>query len=209
VLIFRQPEWELQRTVSISGQIRYPGRYALITRTDRILDLIQRAGGLTKEAYPTGIKFYRSQDRGGRIGVDLPRVIRDPKYRDNLILSGGDSIVIPEYTPVVYVNGAVNAPMSVTLVPGKNLEYYISAAGGYKRDADKNRAYVTQPNGKVQSVHKHWWFFPDTKPHPLAGAAIFVPERDPLDKKDWIGLAGSIAQILASLTAIVVVVIRK
>src|SRR5262249_25680225 len=114
ILIFRQPDWELHRTVSITGQVRFPGRHSLLHRTDRLLDLIQRSGGLTREAYPAGIKFFRSVDRGGRIGVDLPRVLDHPDFRDNLILSGGDSIVIPEYTPVVYVNGAVNAPMSVT-----------------------------------------------------------------------------------------------
>jgi protein involved in polysaccharide export with SLBB domain len=208
ILIFRQPDWELQRTVSITGQVRFPGRYALVTRTDRLLDLIQRAGGLTREAYPAGIKFFRSVDRGGRIGVDLPRVLDRPEFRDNLILSGGDSIVIPEYTPVVYVNGAVNAPMSVTYVPGKTLEYYIAAAGGLNRKADKNRSYVTQPNGKVESIVRRWWFVGDTRPKPLAGAAVFVPERDPADKKDWVVLTGAIAQILASLTAIVVVVVK-
>ncbi|MBL8979218.1 MAG: capsule biosynthesis GfcC family protein, partial [Gemmatimonadetes bacterium] len=133
----------------------------------------------------------------------------NPRFRDNLILSGGDSIIIPEYIPVVYVRGAVNAPMSVTFVEGKSMEYYVAAAGGYAREADKNRSYVTQPNGKVESVNKRWSFFPDSKPAPLAGGTVFVPERDPADKKDWVGLAGSIAQILASLTAIVVVVIRR
>ena len=208
VLILRQPEWELQRTVDITGQVRYPGRYALKTRTDRLLDLITRAGGLTKEAYPAGIRFFRTADRGGRIGVDLPGVITDPKFRDNLILSEGDSIFIPEYIPVVYVRGAVAAPTSVTYVPGKNLEYYVSSAGGYGRDADANRAYVTQPNGKVQSVKKHWWFLPDSKPGPLAGGTVFVPAKDPTDKKDWLAIVGSVAQILASLATVVIVVLK-
>ncbi len=208
VLIFRQPDWELQRTVMIGGQVKYPGRYSLITRTDRLLDLIQRAGGLTKDAYPTGIKFFRSSDRGGRIGVDLPKVITDPKFRDNLILAGGDSIIIPEYVPVVYVQGAVNAPMSVTFVPGKGMEYYVAAAGGYRRDADRARAYVVQPNGKVESVTKHWSFLPDGKPDPLAGGSVYVPERDPADKKDWLAMTGSIAQILASLATTVLVIWR-
>lgn len=208
VLIFRQPDWELQRTVMIAGQVKYPGRYSLITRTDRLLDLIQRAGGLTKDAYPTGIRFFRSADRGGRIGVDLPKVITNPKFRDNLILAGGDSIIIPEYVPVVYVQGAVNAPMSVTYVPGKGMEYYVSAAGGYRRDADRGRAYVVQPSGKVESVVKHWSFLPDGKPDPLAGGSVYVPERDPADKKDWLAMTGSIAQILASLATTVLVIWR-
>ena len=208
VLIFRQPDWELQRTVMIGGQVRYPGRYALVTRSDRLLDLIQRAGGLTRDAYPTGIKFFRSYDRGGRIGVDLPRVIADPRYRDNLILAGGDSIIIPEYVPVVYVQGAVNAPMSVTYVPGKSMEYYVSAAGGYRRDADRGRTYVVQPNGKVESVNKHWSFLPDGKPDPLAGGSVYVPERDPADKKDWLAMTASIAQILGALATTIIVIWR-
>jgi len=206
VLIFRQPDWELQRTVSITGQVRFPGRYSLVTRTDRLLDLVNRAGGLTKEAYPAGIKFFRSIDRGGRIGVDLPRVMEDPKARDNLILASGDSIVIPEYIPVVYVNGSVNAPMAVTFAAGRNLEYYIAAAGGYTRRADKSRSYVTQPNGKVESVKGRWWFFPDGKPKPLAGGAIFVPERDPAEKRDWLATASALAQIIAGLATTVLVV---
>jgi polysaccharide export outer membrane protein len=206
VLILRQPDWELQRTVTLVGQVRFPGRYALVTRTDRLLDLITRAGGLTKEAYPAGIKFFRSSDRGGRIGVDLSRVLQDPRYRDNLILSGGDSIYIPEYTPVVYVNGAVNAPMTVTYVTGKGMDYYVSAAGGYSRKADQNRSYVTQPTGKVESVHTRWWFFPDSRPTPLAGAAVFVPERDPADRRDWLATATSLAQIIAGLATTVLVI---
>ncbi|MBK6424314.1 MAG: SLBB domain-containing protein [Gemmatimonadetes bacterium] len=208
VLIFRQPDWELQRTVSLTGQVRYPGRYALTTRTDRLLDLINRAGGLTKEAYPAGIRFFRTSDRGGRIGVDLPRVIANPRFRDNLILSEGDSIIIPEYVPVVYVRGSVNAPTAVTYVEGQGLGYYINAAGGYSRSADRNRSYVTQPNGKVESVKKRWSWLPDGVPEPLAGGSIYVPERDPNDKKDWLGFAGSVAQILASLTTVIVVVLR-
>jgi polysaccharide biosynthesis/export protein len=206
VLIFRQPEWEFQRTVALTGMVRFPGRYALITRTDRLLDLIDRAGGLTKEAYPKGIRFFRTSDRGGRIGVDLSEVLKNPKDKDNLILSGGDSIFVPEYTPVVYVNGAVNAPMSVTFIEGRGMEYYISAAGGYSRKADKNRSYVTQPSGKVQSVHSRFWFVPDSRPTPAAGAAIFVPERDPADKRDWLATASALAQIIAGLATTVLVV---
>jgi protein involved in polysaccharide export with SLBB domain len=99
ILVFRQPDWELQRTVAITGAVVYPGRYSLQTRTDRLTDLITRAGGLTKAAYPQGVTFVREIDRGGRIGVDLPAALKDPKDLDNLILAGGDSIFIPEYKP--------------------------------------------------------------------------------------------------------------
>ena len=80
--------------MAITGAVIYPGRYALQTRTDRLTDLIARAGGLTKAAYPQGVTFVRQIDRGGRIGVDLPAALKDSSFRDNLILAGGDSINI-------------------------------------------------------------------------------------------------------------------
>jgi protein involved in polysaccharide export with SLBB domain len=207
ILILRQPDWELQRAVVITGQVRFPGRYSLRTRTDRLHDLVERAGGLTDEAYPAGVEFHRSLDRAGRIGVDLPRVLKNPRYRDNLILAGGDSIFIPEYNPVIQVSGAVNAPVAVAFVPGQSVGYYIHSAGGYSRLADPGRTYVTQPNGKVESVKKRF-LFPDSNPRPLPGAMVFVPERDPDDKRDFTAILGVAAQILASVVTIVVVSTR-
>lgn len=45
--------------VTISGEVKYPGTYALRTRKDRISDLIKRAGGYTELAYPKGAVFMR------------------------------------------------------------------------------------------------------------------------------------------------------
>jgi protein involved in polysaccharide export with SLBB domain len=204
ILIFRQPDWELQRTVVIAGQVRYPGRYSLRTRTERLGDLVARAGGLTDEAYPTGVEFYRSLNRAGRIGVDLPRVLKDDDYRDNLILMGGDSVYIPEYNPVVRVNGAVNAPVAVAYTPGRNVDYYIYSAGGFGARADRGRTYVTQPNGKLQSVARRF-LLPDFKPVPLAGAVVFVPEKDPEEKRDILPLLGTLAQVLASVATVIII----
>lgn len=203
VLILRQPEWELQRTVVVTGAVKYPGRYALLNKSERLTDLLRRAGGLTHTAYADAIRFNRSSDRAGRVGIDLPRVLKDSTYRDNLILIGGDSIAIPEFDPIVYVNGAVNAPVAVSYVPGEDLDFYVRAAGGYALHGDKSRAYTTQPSGKVESVHRKF-LLPDYRPKPRAGAHVFVPEKPPEDKSAVLATLGSIAQILASLVAIVV-----
>jgi polysaccharide biosynthesis/export protein len=208
VLIFRQPGWELQRTVSLAGQIRYPGRYSLTTKTERLADVIQRAGGLTPEAYPGGVVFIRPEGGLGRIGIDLPAVLRDPRNRDNLILQGGDSVLVPEYNPVVRVTGAVNSPASVSYVEGRGLEYYVESAGGYARIADKGRAYVTQPSGRLEAV-KRRFILADGKPTPLAGATVTVPSRDPNEKKEWPGVLTAIAQmVLGAVTVIVVLATR-
>lgn len=207
VLILRQPDWELQRSVVINGMVRFPGTYTLLSRTERITDLLERAGGLNREAYPGGVEFFRRQGDQGRIGIDLPRVLQDHGFRDNLVLVSGDSVVIPEYNPVVRVIGAVNQPVAVSWAPGKNLDFYVASAGGYSRVADPGRAFVTQPSGRVESV-KRRFLFADGVPRPLPGSTILVPERDPADKRDVLPIIGGIASILGSIVAVIAVSTR-
>ena len=207
VMIMRQPDWELQRTVVLAGEVKYPGAYALMSKTERLGDVIRRAGGLTAEGYAGGVVFYRKRNGVGRIGVDLPAVLKKSSVRDNLVLQDGDSILIPRYNGVVTVAGAVNSPVAVAYVPGRDINYYISAAGGFSRKADGGRAYVTQPNGKVESGRRSFGLRAST-PKPGPGSTVFVPEKDPNDRKDYTAMTTAVAQILASLVAIIVVVRR-
>ncbi len=208
VLILRQPESELVRTVKILGQVKYPGPYALRTKTDRLADLIQRAGGLTREAYPGGIEFVRTRDSTGRVGIDLPAVLKDAHDRDNVILAAGDSIYIPEFNPVVDVRGAVNAPGAVAYVPGKNLDFYVRGAGGYTQKSDREHTFVTQPDGRKEAVQRRF-LLADGTPHPRPGAVVTVPQREgnqpPSQLPTILGVA---AQVLASLVTLIVVAKR-
>jgi protein involved in polysaccharide export with SLBB domain len=203
VLILRQPNWELQRTAVIAGEVRFPGRYSLKTTTDKVTDLIQRAGGLTSDAYANGVIFYRPRNGVGRIGIELPDVLKDDESLDNLLLQDGDSLFIPRYNAVVNVQGAVNSPVAVTYSPGKNISYYIRAAGGPSRRADVKRAYVTQPNGKVDARESNF-LLPDGLPEPQPGSVVYVPERDPNDKPaDALQLLAVLAQISAALLTVI------
>jgi len=209
VLIFRQVDFELQRTVTISGEVRYPGTYALQAKDDRLSALIARAGGLTPRAYPEGIRFSRPLADAGRINIDLPRAQRDTTSRDNIILQPGDSVHIPEYLPSVKVVGAVNSPGSVLYRRGAGLSYYLSAAGGFARRADKGHVSVRFANGEVRTKGSGFLFFRGSAPSPGPGSEVFVPARDPSEAKtDFVALFGAIAQILASTVAIIVIAKR-
>lgn len=208
ILVFRQPAWELHRTVSLAGQVRFPGVYALRSRTDRLTDVLERAGGLTREAYAGGVQFYRRQDGLGRIGLDLPDAMRNLGGRNNLVLQSGDSIFVPEFTPVVRVTGAVNAPGAVSFVAGKGLDYYIASAGGYARLADKGRTFVTQPNGSLEAI-KRRVVLADGKPTPLAGAQVTVPARDSTEKKDFPAIFGAVAQIVTGAVTVIVLLATR
>jgi polysaccharide export outer membrane protein len=208
VLIMRQPNWELQRTAVVAGEVRYPGRYSLKTKTEKITDLITRAGGLTTDAYANGVVFYRTRNKVGRIGIELPDVLRNSRSLDNLPLQDGDSLFIPRYSAVVAVQGAVNSPVSVTYAPGKSIEYYIRAAGGPSLKADLDRAYVTQPNGKVETRQAHF-LLPDGVPTPKPGSTVFVPEHDASYRPaDLLTNIGAIAQIGATLLTLVIALRR-
>jgi polysaccharide biosynthesis/export protein len=235
VLILRRAGWDLQRLVYLTGQVKHPGRYALNTKTERLGDLLKRAGGLTDQAYAGGIQFYRSYSTGHRpldnlpprmdqrppgsrdtlprgfverVGIDLPRVLKDSKFRDNVILTAGDSINIPEFNPIVIVDGAVNSPGAVPFTPGKNLDWYVNAAGGYTQLGDTKHAYVTQPNGKREGV-KRKAIFSDNVPKPQSGAVVFVPAKVGQEPpSNLTGVISVVAQVLTALATIIVVARR-
>ncbi|MBV8852409.1 MAG: SLBB domain-containing protein [Sinobacteraceae bacterium] len=55
-------EWRAQESVTLSGEVRFPGRYS-IRRGETLKSVINRAGGLTEFAFPDGAVFTRTQLR--------------------------------------------------------------------------------------------------------------------------------------------------
>jgi len=202
VLILRQPGWELQRTVTVAGEVRFPGKYTLLNKNEHISDVLKRAGGLTPEGYANGVTFYRRSSAIGRIGIELPEVLRDPNSRDNLLLVDGDSLYIPRFNAVVRVQGEVNSPVAVTYSPGKDLNYYIRAAGGATRKADVDHAYVTQPNGKVDAESQRF-LIPDYVPKPKPGSVVYVPANDGNAGPSVLTMLGSLTGVASSLFAVI------
>src|SRR3972149_7063425 len=56
------PEWELYRTVKITGEVRFPGTYT-INKGETLSSLIERAGGYAPKAYLRGASFTRASVR--------------------------------------------------------------------------------------------------------------------------------------------------
>lgn len=64
VTIRRKPGFLKLESVTVSGEVQYPGPYVLQKREERVSDLLKRVGGFTPEAYPSGafIKRYNLDD---------------------------------------------------------------------------------------------------------------------------------------------------
>lgn len=58
--VFSMPEWSVNRTFTIAGEVRFPGTYQL-TKGETLSQLIERAGGFTEYAFPFGAVFTREK----------------------------------------------------------------------------------------------------------------------------------------------------
>ena len=204
VLIFRQPDFEFQQTVEIGGEVVYPGSYSLTTRTERLSDLIRRAGGLTSLAYPEGVWFIRDTLGVGRLNANLPEALAKPGSKQDLLLRGGDQIWVPQFLPSVRIEGAVLTPGSVLWEEGKNLDYYIDAAGGVTPKGDQGRSVVRQANGQSLARHGGFLGIGARKPKPNPGATVIVPEKEVKPSRDNTAFYVALASIIASTATIII-----
>lgn len=60
VIVRRSPNYEVQRFVTIQGEVLNQGPYGIKSKDEKISSIIKRAGGLTDLAYPAGATLIRS-----------------------------------------------------------------------------------------------------------------------------------------------------
>ena len=78
LLVRSIPDWTPQRSVQITGEVRFPGSY-LIGLNETLSDLIQRAGGIKPEGFAMGAFFTRESARESQreqIGEYIDRLRR-------------------------------------------------------------------------------------------------------------------------------------
>lgn len=156
------PEFDFQNKINISGEVMYPGDYVLTAKDETLASLIERAGGLTRFAYPNGARLYRKTDGIGNVLLDLEKALKRKNSKYNYILMKGDSIIIPVMKDLVVLQGEYNYPakskpenLYMPFSEGKNYRYYISTYGaGYAKAAKRSKTYVIYPNGKIQIARK-------------------------------------------------------
>jgi len=59
VFIRQSPNWRPIQTVTIEGEVHFPGQYAIRDKDEKLSDLLGRAGGLTRTAFPDGAIYIR------------------------------------------------------------------------------------------------------------------------------------------------------
>lgn len=255
------------RMVKVDGEVLHPGTYNINSKIERISDLLKRAGGLTKYAYPMGaclIRYEKTsgvesilkqkmvenakrqlkevssnkidsklvQEGGisnikkvkenlsntksaeellnseGIVGINLSYIMKNPGCQQDFFLEEGDVLYIPRELQTVRVLGEVLLPTYIGYVKGHTLDDYISGAGGFSDNAQKNKTFVLYANGSAKSTKTFLGF--RQYPAILPGSHIVVPEK-PTEIKTKMTTAESVSIIgsLATVAALIFSVINK
>jgi polysaccharide biosynthesis/export protein len=202
--------WGEQEVVTLRGEVRFPGQYA-IKRGETLKSVIMRAGGLTEFAFPDGSVFTREELKKreqeqldvlatrlqndlatlalqgvaanqsqastaltvgqslltqirtskavGRLVIDLPRMMRaEVASGTDIVLRGGDQLIVPKYQQEVTVIGEVQNSTSHLYRGELGRDDYISLSGGITRKADRTKIYVVRANGSVVASEGNRWF---------------------------------------------------
>lgn len=157
--------------IFITGEVKLPGNYHYMNG-EKIVELLQRAGGLDKSAFPAGSKLIRNN---APYIISLDKAIEYPESEYNFILFPGDRIEIPRINYFINIRGAVEKPSNILYVKDKQVSYYIKEAGGYKKNADKGAVKIIKANDSIMDTSSGSWFSSD--PEVPFGSIIEIPEK--------------------------------
>lgn len=160
----------------------------------RILTTADGRDSLSAEMLTEVPKYYL-------VGIDLEAAQKKRGGQNDVLLQEGDELMIPAYTSVVKISGAVTYPNAVTFEKGKSLKKYILNAGGYAQNA-RRKAYVIYANGQVETVRGCIFRrYPKIEP----GCEIIVPIkiRRNTSLAEILGLATSTTSIAALINSMI------
>ncbi|WP_228723304.1 SLBB domain-containing protein [Desulfosediminicola flagellatus] len=145
------------KKVVILGQVNKPGLYELQGRTT-FLELISKAGGLTKEA---GDKTIIKRKQGANaskepsiLTIDMNQLIEEGETSQNIETLDGDNIYIAK-AGVFYVSGEVKKPNAYKFEENLTVIKAITRAGGFSDDAKEGSvSIIRQSNGRELVLEK-------------------------------------------------------
>lgn len=188
IFVRKNPDFFEQMNVTIQGEVKYPGVYPIMQKDEKVLDLIERAGGLTPFAFLQSAKLYRTDKTIGTVVIDLEEAFRSPDSRANSILREGDILEIPMVNQLVSVKGAIGHPeldslgtISSLYMPGRRAKYYIkNYGGGFDRFAKRKTTKVVNPDGSASYTKKVLFFnrYPEVK----EGAIVSVEYSNKMNR---------------------------
>jgi protein involved in polysaccharide export with SLBB domain len=228
IYVRKAPSYHVQRTVSISGEVRYPGAYSIGSKNERISDLIKRAGGLMPNAFVKGASMKRvneqakqslealhntkedslltkveKQINNNQLELRLESILKNPGTPFDYLLKDGDQIIIPEVSQEVRISGEVQNPIGLAYQNGRKLQYYVERSGGFGENAKRGKVFVIYSDGITKITHNYLWHsYPVIEP----GCQIIIPPKPERQKTDntgkWLAIASTLSTMLIAIVTI-------
>ena len=217
-------QFELQQFVTIEGEVKFPGPYAIIDDNEKLTNLIKRAGGLTEESFPAGATLYREDGGTGFVVLRLDEALKSNNDIHNFILKKGDVITIPKQKDLVTITGATRAielypenivksgKINVAYHKRKRAKWYVDEyAAGIGENGRSRLITVEYPNGEIKRTKKFLFF--KVYPQVTEGSIVKVGVKPPKppkaagEKREKIDWGKTLADSLAQATAILSLVL--
>lgn len=206
VIVRKSPSFKQQKLVSIDGEVVYAGSYVIESNVVRLSDIVNRAGGFTRDAYIQGAYVMRTLSidelnvieeaanqgerldstivtelenvRTYRIGIDVEKALKKPGSIDDMVLRDGDVIHVPLMNSVVTVRGlGVLTENTVVYRDDYKWKDYVKEAGGFNIRAAKRLAYIAKPNGTMATRRSKGGL------KVIPGSEIVVPQKEHKEKR--------------------------
>jgi len=149
----------------------------------------------------------RNAPASGRLVIRLrPGLKGFENSSQDIEVRNGDTLEIPKRPGVVLVAGQVYNANAITYVPGKNVGWYLSEAGGATRLADKGAIFIVRADGEITSRRQGgWWSTRVLSAAVRPGDTIVVPERPVIGDTRWKNVI-ALAQIAeaGAITALII-----
>ncbi len=234
VLIRRNPTKTFNQTISISGEVQFPGSYTLLYEGEKIYDLIKRAGKFKSTAYTAGMYVYRrnplfTSTQKYIIPDTVKSRLKDVPIYDKDIFNREYSNRIPILWDDILedTNSIYNIPLepgdSLIVPKNPNIVYVVGEVGipssvPYKKGGSL-KYYVNQAGGYTENSGKGYeivilpngkkwnpssWFF-IPDPEILSGSTIIVPTLIESESKFW-PIVRDMAAVVTSTAVLILTV---
>ena len=224
IMVRYEKDYKRQDIVYITGEIHFPGVYA-IEEGATLNNVLNRAGGFTNKADPTKIRINNKSievipDRERKRILLIPEENRSPSERAyikaraltkrgsiesnsrtqmetllNFILVNNDNIFIPEDYKYIEVLGGVVKPGRYPFYDGKLVNDYILLAGGKTKTSTRNTFIIKAGTGQRLPAKKDVIL--------ENGDTIFIADK--MEYNKWIILKDTLAT-LGQVAALIVVI---
>ncbi len=212
-IFVRKAYFNPQNLIYLSGEVKYPGYYAITKKDERILDVVKRAGGFTEYAFLNGAEYRRTykDTQSVRLIVNLHRAQRFKKSRFNYFLAQSDTLVVPRIDQTVRITGSIENKSEEYIasyyVKGRRAKFYITKmAGGFDAEASKKQVYVQYANGR--NVRTKNYIFFKVYPKVRLGSIITVPSKSNKKGKKFSfdqALTKALTTVTTALTLIAII----